>query len=53
LVSWIFGIWLIVPWPWAWLGKPLVSIFPYDIAYVVHQLFGWLQVPGNQPLWPF
>jgi len=53
LVSAIFGIWLIVPWPWAWLGKPLVSIFPYDIAYVLHQVFGWLRVPPNQPLWPF
>jgi hypothetical protein len=53
LVSVIFGIWFIVPWPWTWLGKPLVSIFPYNVAYVLHQLFGWLNVPTNQPLWPF
>ncbi|HUK74130.1 MAG TPA: hypothetical protein VLV47_01515 [Candidatus Bathyarchaeia archaeon] len=53
LVSAIFGIWLIVPWPWAWLGKPMVSIFPYNVACLLHWLFGWLQVPTNQPLWPF
>jgi len=51
-VSAIFGIWLLVPYPWEWGGKPLVSIFPYDVAYVLHRLFGWLTVPTNQPLWP-
>jgi hypothetical protein len=48
---WIFGIWLLVPWPWAW-GRPLVSIFPYDVAYLLHRWFGWFNVPQNQPMWP-
>ena len=51
-VSWIFGLWLVVPWPWAWGGRPLVSIFPYNIAYLLHRLFGWFSVPANQPMWP-
>jgi hypothetical protein len=51
-VSWIFGVWLIVPWPWAWGGRPLVSIFPYNIAYLLHQLFGWFSVPTDHSMWP-
>lgn len=51
-VSWIFGIWLIVPWPWAWGGTPMVSIFPYNIVYVLHRLFGWFSYPTNQAMWP-
>jgi hypothetical protein len=51
-VSWIFGIWLIVPWPWAWGGRPMVSIFPYNVVYVLHRLFGWFPYPTNQAMWP-
>ena len=51
-VSRIFGIWLLVPWPWAWGGRPLVSIFPYNIAYVLHRLFGWFSIPTDQSMWP-
>ncbi len=52
-VSWIFGIWVLVPWAWAFGGRPLVSVFPFDGAYVLHSLFGWFHVPTNQPMWPF
>jgi hypothetical protein len=51
-VSWIFGIWVLVPWPWTWGGRPLVSIFPYNVAYLLHRLFGWFSVPMKQPMWP-
>jgi hypothetical protein len=52
-VCWIFGIWVLVPWPWAWGGRPLVSVFPYNIVYLLHRLFGWFSVPTDQPMWPF
>jgi hypothetical protein len=52
-VCWIFGIWVLVPWSWAFGGRPLVSIFPFDGAYVFHHAFGWFNVPVNQPMWPF
>jgi hypothetical protein len=47
------GLWTIVPWSWAFGGRPLVSVFPYDLAYLLHRFFGWFAVPQNQPLWPF
>ena len=52
-VSCLFGMWVLVPWPWVWGGRPLVSIFPYNIAYLLHRLFGWFSVPTDQPMWPF
>ena len=52
LVTAIFGIWLIVPYPWVFAGKPLGSMFPYNLAYVLHRLFGWFNVPTNSPMWP-
>lgn len=52
-VSWIFGIWVLVPLPWAWGGRPLVSIFPYNVIYLLHRLFGWFSVPADQRMWPF
>ncbi len=52
-VSWVFGLWLLIPLPWAWGGRPLVSIFPYNIAYLLHRLFGWFSVPADQGMWPF
>jgi hypothetical protein len=52
LVAAIFGVWLLVPYPWVLAGKPLVSMFPYNLAYFLHQHFGWLNVPMNDPMWP-
>jgi hypothetical protein len=52
-VSWVFGIWLLVPLPWAWGGRPLVSVFPYNITYELHRLFGWFSVPSDPSMWPF
>lgn len=53
LVSVIFGLWLLVPYPWVWRGTPYSSLFPYDVAYLLHRLFGWFQGPTNQWLSPF
>lgn len=50
--SWIFAIWLLVPWPFAWGGRPLVSILPYNIVFLLHRLFGWFSVPANPSMWP-
>lgn len=52
LVAWIFGLWVMIPWPWAWEGRPLVSIFPYNMAYILHWLFGWFHIHANDPKWP-
>jgi hypothetical protein len=52
LVSWIFAIWLIVPLPYAWGGRPLISILPYNIVFLLHRLFGWFSVPANPSMWP-
>jgi hypothetical protein len=51
--TWLFGLWLIVPWPWVWLGQPRVSVFPYDVAWLLHRWFGWFSVPASPFLWPF
>lgn len=51
-VSAIFGVWLLVPYPWVLDGKPLVSMLPYNVAYFLHQHFGWFNVPMHQPMWP-
>ena len=52
LTSAIFGLWVVIPYPWVWRGVPRVSISSYDIAYILHRLFGWFHVPPNQPQWP-
>jgi len=52
-VSLLFSIWVITPWGWVWGGTPKWSVFPYDIAYVLHRMFGWFDVPGDPALWPF
>jgi hypothetical protein len=52
-VAWIFGLWLIVPWPWVLGNGPHVSVFPYDVAYVLHRLFGWFDAPTNRAIWGF
>lgn len=53
LASLIFLIWLVSPWSWVWGGLPKWSVFPYDVAYITHGLFGWFDVPPNPALWPF
>ncbi len=53
LVAAIFALWVVIPYPWVWRGVPRVSVFPYDVAYILHRLFGWVHVPANQYLWPF
>lgn len=52
-VSLLFTAWALMPWQWVWGGAPKWSAFPYDIAYVLHLLFGWFNVPENPALWPF
>ena len=46
-------IWALMPWAWVWSGDPKWSVFPYDVAYVLHRLFGWFAVPPDPALWPF
>jgi hypothetical protein len=52
-VAFIFAIWVILPFSWVWEGVPRWSVFPYDVAYVLHQAFGWFAVPEDAMLWPF
>ena len=47
----VFAIWLFAPFPYSWGGRPLVSIFPYNIELLLHRLFGWFTVP-NSSMWP-
>ena len=49
----IFGLWILVPWPYVLGGTPKWSVFPFDIAFLLHKYFGWFNVPTNQPMWPF
>ncbi len=51
-VAAVFALWLLIPYPWDLGAKPLVSMFPYDLAYFLHQHFGWFNVPMNDPMWP-
>jgi len=53
LVSMVFLFWLITPWGWCWGGVPKWSVFPYDVAYILHRFLGWFNVPANPALWPF
>lgn len=48
-----FLAWILVPWAWVWGGLPKWSAFPFDVAYALHQLFGWLTVPADPSFWPF
>ena len=49
----ILGIWLLVPWPYVLGGTPVWSVFPFDLAFVLHKYLGWFNVPTDQPMWPF
>jgi hypothetical protein len=52
VTSWIFAIWLLAPFPYAWGGRPLISILPYNIELLLHRCFGWFNLPPNQSMWP-
>lgn len=52
-VAALFTLWALMPWAWVWEGKPRWSAFPYDVAYLLHQAFGWFNVPADLALWPF
>lgn len=51
-ISLLFATWALMPWGWVW-GTPKWSVFPYDVAFILHQIFGWFDVPENPALWPF
>lgn len=53
LRSWLFLTWLVLPYVWVWGGNPRWSVFPYDVVWTLHRLFGWFSVPANQATWPF
>lgn len=47
-------VWLLVPLAWVIGGTPLWSVFPYDLVYAAHKLFGWFSLPeGKVSEWPF
>jgi hypothetical protein len=52
-ISTLFLIWAIMPLSWVWGGCPKWSVLPYDVAYLLHRLFGWFDVPPNPASWPF
>ena len=49
----IFAAWVLMPWSWTWNGIPMWSVFPYDVAYILHKILGWPAVPADPSLWPF
>jgi hypothetical protein len=49
----LFTLWILVPWSWVWGGRPKWSVFPYDIARILHYLFGWFEIPSAIDYWPF
>lgn len=52
-LSLLFTTWALMPWGWVWEGAPKWSAFPYDVAYILHRIFGWFNVPADPALWPF
>jgi len=52
VTSWVFGVWLLAPFPYSWGGRPLISILPYNIQLLLHRWVGWFSVPPNQSMWP-
>lgn len=50
-VSGIFLAWALVPWSWVW-RTPKWSVFPYDIVYLLHRMFGWFDIPADPTIWP-
>ena len=51
--AWLFVIWAMMPWSWVWDGVPKWSAFPYDVAFILHHLFGWFDIPADPNGWPF
>lgn len=51
--AWLFAAWAMMPWAWVWDGEPKWSAFPYDVALVLHHLFGWFALPADLGRWPF
>lgn len=49
----LFIAWTLIPWGWVWGGIPKWSAFPYDVAYILHLMFGWFNIPSDPALWPF
>jgi len=52
-ISLLFTVWILMPWGWTWVGKPKWSVFPFDVAYILHRIFGWFSVPADPSFWPF
>ena len=52
-VSLLATAWTLMPWGWVWGGGARWSVFPHDVAYVLHRLFGWFNIPADPALWPF
>jgi hypothetical protein len=46
-------LWLVAPYAWVWKGKPMWSVFPYDLGLALHNLFGWFTPPVEPSDWPF
>lgn len=49
----LFGVWLLLPMTWVWVGVSKWSLFPYDVAWLLHQAFGWFALPDSLFAWPF
>lgn len=52
-VAGLFGLWVLMPWAWVFLGKARNSVSGYDFMYLTHRLWGWFSVPHNADYWPF
>jgi hypothetical protein len=52
-VAMIGLLWLLLPWAWVWGGKPRGSAFSFDLAWLLHGMFGWFEVPSDASAWPF
>ena len=52
-ISLFFLAWIVSPWTWVWGGITRVSAFSYDLAYLLHDAFGWFELPSDLSAWPF
>ncbi|MGQ0679928.1 MAG: hypothetical protein ACT4OM_09810 [Actinomycetota bacterium] len=51
-VGWLLMAWIFVPFIWVWGGIPQTSVIGYDVARLVGDLTGLVEVPTDA-LWPF
>ncbi|MCS6893730.1 MAG: hypothetical protein NZO16_04085 [Deltaproteobacteria bacterium] len=51
--SFLFILWILLPWNWAWQGEGHDSVLSYTLAYLLGRMFGFVDLPPNLPLWPF